>query len=219
MTPKEMRSEFNLYYNNIGSNQAPGLPDYEISVYITKAQNLVQEELYSALDSNEASKRLLASSIVYETYPTTSRDSRKSHGVDCKFIELNDCRYIINEYVEFGDSAGACLKGRVGDVTPATHDTINSVVANPFKFNNNHCVRLDVDGGVEILYKVRPESYCVTYIKRLKPVFVSTGLKSIDDTECPSNIDDLWDCELSPDIHRKVVELAAKLALQDFKMS
>ncbi len=33
----EFSSEFDVLYNNITSNQAPGLDDYEKSVFLTKA--------------------------------------------------------------------------------------------------------------------------------------------------------------------------------------
>lgn len=38
MTAAEMKEAFNVYYNNIDSNVAPGLDDYEISLFLTRAQ-------------------------------------------------------------------------------------------------------------------------------------------------------------------------------------
>lgn len=38
MTAVEMRNLFNVLYNNIMSNQAPGLNEYEISVFLTKGE-------------------------------------------------------------------------------------------------------------------------------------------------------------------------------------
>lgn len=38
MNAQEFSSEFDLLYNNISSNQAPGLTEYEKSVFLTKAQ-------------------------------------------------------------------------------------------------------------------------------------------------------------------------------------
>ena len=38
MTAVEMHQQFELLYNNIISNQAPGLNSYEISQFLTKAQ-------------------------------------------------------------------------------------------------------------------------------------------------------------------------------------
>ena len=39
MTLTEMSNEFDILYNNIMSNQAPGLDEYEKSLFLTKAQN------------------------------------------------------------------------------------------------------------------------------------------------------------------------------------
>lgn len=37
MTNKEMSDQFDLLYNNITSNQAPGLNEFDKSVFLTKA--------------------------------------------------------------------------------------------------------------------------------------------------------------------------------------
>lgn len=51
MTTAELSAEFDVLYNNITSNQAPGLNNYEKSVFLTKAQNqIVQEYFNPALD-------------------------------------------------------------------------------------------------------------------------------------------------------------------------
>ena len=38
MSGTEMLNNFNVLYNNITSNQAPGLNSYEIDLFLTKAQ-------------------------------------------------------------------------------------------------------------------------------------------------------------------------------------
>ena len=38
MNNKEFSTEFDIRFNNIMSNQAPGLDEYEKSVFLTKAQ-------------------------------------------------------------------------------------------------------------------------------------------------------------------------------------
>ena len=41
MTTTEMSNEFDILYNQVNSNQAPGVDEYEKSVFLTKAQNQV----------------------------------------------------------------------------------------------------------------------------------------------------------------------------------
>lgn len=52
MTVKEFSDQFDVLYNNITSNQAPGLTEYEKSVFLTKAQTqLVREYFNVRIDS------------------------------------------------------------------------------------------------------------------------------------------------------------------------
>lgn len=49
MTLREFSIEFDVMYNNISSNQAPGLDEYEKSVFLTRAQNMLLKEYFSPL--------------------------------------------------------------------------------------------------------------------------------------------------------------------------
>lgn len=48
MTNQEFSNEFDVLYNNITSNQAPGLNEYEKSVFLTKAQDQLVNEYFNA---------------------------------------------------------------------------------------------------------------------------------------------------------------------------
>lgn len=48
MTLSEFSDQFDVLYNNITSNQAPGLNEYEKSVYLTKAQNEIVKNYFTA---------------------------------------------------------------------------------------------------------------------------------------------------------------------------
>ncbi|MCI5629004.1 MAG: hypothetical protein MR840_02665 [Solobacterium sp.] len=60
MTTQEFNTEFDVLYNNIASNGAPGINEYEKSVFLTKAQNelikayflKVSNKLQSGYDDN-----------------------------------------------------------------------------------------------------------------------------------------------------------------------
>ena len=47
MTNKEFSNEFDVLYNSITSNQAPGLDEYEKSVFLTKAQSEILREYFN----------------------------------------------------------------------------------------------------------------------------------------------------------------------------
>lgn len=48
MTNKEFSNEFDVLYNSIASNQAPGLDEYEKSVFLTKAQSEILREYFNS---------------------------------------------------------------------------------------------------------------------------------------------------------------------------
>ena len=47
MTTQEFSNEFDVLYNNIMSNQAPGLDEYEKSVFLTKAQSEILKNYFN----------------------------------------------------------------------------------------------------------------------------------------------------------------------------
>lgn len=68
MTTQEFSIEFDILYNNLASNAAPPLNEYEKSVFLTKAQSDIVLELYSgrnnlglAFESSEEVRRYLSS--------------------------------------------------------------------------------------------------------------------------------------------------------------
>lgn len=48
MTVQEFSDQFDVLYNNITSNQAPGLNEYEKSVFLTKAQDMLVKEYFNS---------------------------------------------------------------------------------------------------------------------------------------------------------------------------
>ena len=60
MTLQELSVEFDILYNNISSNQAPGLSEYEKSVFLTQAMEAVILDLYKGTggDSFESTEEL-----------------------------------------------------------------------------------------------------------------------------------------------------------------
>ena len=146
MNTDEFYNEFNLVYNNISSNQAPGLDKYEISVYLTKSQAALEDALYAEFEQSEEARRKLAplvktqkvdavtipnSNIIYPEYTTTYKSD-----------VLNDVRYIINEQVKMSNKADRCIKEKHLRVQPVSHDEIDIIVKNPFRFNIGTALRL-----------------------------------------------------------------------------
>lgn len=54
MTTQEFSNEFEVLYNNIMSNQAPGLDEYEKSVFLTKAQEELVRDYFNSRNVKNA---------------------------------------------------------------------------------------------------------------------------------------------------------------------
>ena len=52
MDIKEFSAEFDILYNNITSNIAPGLTEYEKSVFLTQAQEQLVKRVSQIIDTN-----------------------------------------------------------------------------------------------------------------------------------------------------------------------
>lgn len=57
MTVNEFSNQFDLLYNNITSNQAPGLNEYEKSIFLTKAQDEIVKNYFEANSQGNTIKK------------------------------------------------------------------------------------------------------------------------------------------------------------------
>ena len=83
MAGSELRNLFDIQYNNIFSGYAPGINDYERSIYLTKAVKELVQTYYTgqadgnSVDSTEELRELLAfytkEKNISELQQTTSR--------------------------------------------------------------------------------------------------------------------------------------------------
>ena len=219
MNIDEFYNEFNLVYNNISSNQAPGLDKYEISVYLTKAQATLVDALYAEFEKSEEARRKLANLV------ETKKLSKISISIDnniypdytTNYAFPNDVRYIINEQVKMNSSADECIAGKYIKVQPIIHDEVDTIVQNPFRFNIRRALRLDTSSNgnpyIEILTKDKNiEYYQIRYVKNPDPIILDYFNEKIDGI---NNI--TLTGSLPKETHRQIVEIAAKMAYADYK--
>lgn len=147
MTTQEFSNEFDVLYNNIMSNQAPGLDEYEKSIFLTKAQEELVRDYFNSrnvknaqgFDDNQKRQydfSTLLSSITLPDFIDTYRalsarglviynnifDSRAK-----KYIAPSDLFLVINESIE--DSAK-----RRYSVLPISYDEYNRLMLKPYGF-------------------------------------------------------------------------------------
>lgn len=171
MTISELSAEFDILYNNITSNQAPGLSEYEKSVFLTQAQEAIIAELYNgnikdSFESSEALTRYL-SSLVAQVKPDTL--SPLTNSLYKKSVEVT-----LNEDVMFIIYEQAKVDGNIAIVVPTTHDTLYSIINNPFKGpNNRRVLRVSKGNNVELYYSgTSLTDYIYRYVKRPVPIIL-----------------------------------------------
>lgn len=226
MTPNELKSEFNLYYNNLASNMAPGLDDVEISVYLTKGQEVLLDALYNEFEKSEEARRKLApvvdtSKLTVITVP----DARILYPeYTTAFKPIENLRYIVNEQVKMASNANTCIKGKHLKVHPCSHDELDNTIENPYKFNIRRALRLDTSNNgskyIEILTKDKHiDYYQVRYVRTPEPIMIYTSSDYTDTINSYSPLSTPRPATLPDETHRQIVEIAAKLAYQDYKNS
>lgn len=147
MTTQEFSNEFDVLYNNIMSNQAPGLDEYEKSIFLTKAQEELVRDYFNSrnvknaqgFDDNQKRQydfSTLLSSITLPDFIDTYR-ALSVHGTDTYntifdsrakiYIAPSDLFLVINESIE--DSAK-----RRYSVLPISYDEYNRLMLKPYGF-------------------------------------------------------------------------------------
>lgn len=226
----ELLNEFNVLYNSITSNQAPGLDDYEISVFLTKAQNeLVRDyfdprknKVQEGFDGSE--KRQIDFSMIMSSV-TYSKDALKESIFDkrkeSRSVEIaDDVMMLVNEYVIVNrDNKEERLV-----VIPITYTQYSMFMSKPYKrpiknqawrlldnSNNKKAADLIVGPFDEI------KEYVIRYVRRPRAIILRdfTG----EDVSFDGGIQTEQTCELDksllPELVQRAVELAKAAYLGD----
>lgn len=224
MNIQELLQTFNLYYNNISSNQAAGLDHYEISKYFTKAQPIVVDSIYAEYEKSEDARRKLANLVVTTKLSVATVDEVNILYPEYTtvYTQPTNLRYIVNEQIRMNASADKCVKGKVIDIQPVLHDELDDIIKNPYRFNMHRGLRLDTEYGIEILTKDKNiDYYQIRYIKNPEPIVIifndaeNSPNDYVDGVQFMNN--NASNGSLIPELHDKLAEIAAKLAYQDYK--
>lgn len=229
MNTTEFSNEFDVLYNNITSNQAPGLDEYEKSVFLTRAQDDILKAYFkvtgnkdgAGFDGSEKrqidfSKLLKVSSLQHinkeqsDEYPSVTLDD------DSEIFKWPvDIFLILNETLNVERSD----KNITLQVVPISYTEYTRLKSKPFKKpiksqawrlqqnHNSNLVELIVQSNDSVgVYKIR-------YIKKPYPIilqdFTSDGL-SIEGKSQP--FDDTFCCELDSILHQEILQRAVELA-------
>ena len=143
MTIIEFSNQFDILYNNITSNQAPGLNEYEKSVFLTKAQDEIVKNYFEASSLGNTVKKGFDDTILrqmdFSSLMTTREyqdgiigESTLDPRAIVYDIPENDNVYIvINESLHLMDDNGV-VKG-VRQVVPLSYIEYSRLMLKPFK--------------------------------------------------------------------------------------
>jgi hypothetical protein len=205
-----VRDRFNLQYNNIFSNQAPGLVDYEISMYLTMAHIEIIDEYSANVDLFEKNRAILTSYLINDKLPGTVATT-KDRGIDYQTFEFTENYWKIMKEYAITDSNPQGIP-----IKPITYDGFNTMSVNPYKKPNGlKGWRLDINvddddkRDVKILFKKISDT---DYIKIYDVVYLVTPKSfDLDNDSIPNNLDD------NPFLAEKIINRAVELATRDYR--
>lgn len=233
MKSTEFLQEFNILYNNINSDAAPGFEPFEISVLLTKAQDELLKNYFNPLGNkykegyDDSIKRQIdfstLNSVVSLKEAVTATPKFDSRAIQYE-LPL-DVLFMVNEELIF---QGEGLS-KTRQVIPLAHEDYIRLMSKPYgEPLKNQAWRLIGNPGtlfniIEVIPNINDrlligytKTYTIRYIRRPKPILLmdfSTTGQSIDGymgTEADYNLEN--PCELNPEIHREIVQRAVELA-------
>lgn len=237
MTDKEIKineqfsNEFDVLYNSITSNQAPGLDEYEKSIFLNRAQdeivksyfnpktNKVQEG-FDGTERRQIDFSMITKSKIYENFDTPLFDSREQ--VKSVTIE-DDILMLINEYLEVDRLLimRPPFKSEQVRLTvlPITYVEYSRLMSKPYKWPlKNQAWRLIGNRGerknVELIAGPFDTitKYAIRYVKRPRAIRLADfGNMTIDGESTPQC------CELDPILFPEIIQRACELASAVYK--
>ena len=191
MTPEEFSNQFDVLYNNITSNQAPGLTEYEKSVFLTKAQNEKVKNFFTPASPGNVINQGFDDSALrqadFSCLMKTATGDKVSGSVPPKidsrskvFTFPPDVFIVINESVRIGNST------KNYQVLPLRYDEYTRLMSKPFQRPCKNQVWRLINSGtgngntstkyVELIGAPGTDdsdfTYTVRYIRKPKPIIV-----------------------------------------------
>ena len=224
MTIPEFSNEFDVLYNNIMSNQAPGLDEYEKSVFLTKAQSEIIKNYFNPKGNkyqegfDGSQKRQVDFSKLMKTYASSGTAPAPTSFFGnvtgaYKITWPDDVFVVVNEVVDVTKKDDN-RKYRL-QVIPIKYDEYLRVSSKPYKQPlKNQAWRIingenDINLIVGHLNSVSDDGYHIRYVKHPKPII----LESLVGTDLSINKETkAMGCELDSEIHPEILQRAVELA-------
>lgn len=235
MTAIEMSNEFDLLYNNVASNQAPGLTEYEKSVFLTKAQIQLLNSYFNPKGNkfqegfDDSAKRQIDFSNIVKVLkqPTAITNTNNTiatfDGRSSLFNFPVNVLFVLNEQVE--TDAYSSHDVTKLNVVPINYEAYSVLMQKPYKYPmKRQAWRLMVSPAaaqsgdtvdkhtiVELIAPGNLTNYVVRYVKRPNPI-VLIDLNDEYETLSIEGVSSVSPCELDESLHEEIVQRAVELA-------
>lgn len=215
MTLQEFSNEFDVLYNNIMSNAAPGLNEYEKSLFLTKAQNELILNYFSQKRNkygegfDDSSIRQSEFTNLIKVVEVTTHTTGLFNPRGLLFTLPNDFLLSVNE--SFKCTSGTFV---VQVITNSQYDFLmQKSFPEPTKRQVWKLIHNDTGSKIEIIphsYDIlTTSSYVLRYIKKPAPIIL-VALNSIGATI--EGVSTTSNCELNSILHPQIVNRAVELA-------
>lgn len=210
MKSTEWSNEFDIFYNSITSNKAPGLDEYEKSVILTEAQYIIVRELLSgtysgrSIEEVEDMRRSLDS-----LYETDNPIRIEGVGIDPNSTLYKPTKNNIWSIIYESAQIENCCPDKSAEVIPVKHDQWHRIKNNPFRGpSKKRVLRIDYGNNkLELISKYPIESYSIRYIRKPSPIILAPlGELSIE------GINEVTECELNSILHRAILDRGVRIA-------
>lgn len=216
-----VRDRFNLQYNNVFSNQAPGLEDFELSMYLNMAHVEIIDNYSNDLDLFEKYRAVLTGYIYDDVIPGTAYtghsdpliSSGTTRGIDYQLFEFSEDYWrILKEYaITNSNQDGITIK-------PIKYDEFNTMCQNPYKKPNglkgwrldiNYDPNTDSKRDVKIFFKKMDAN---DYIKEYRVVYLVTPDRfDLESDVIPKTL------EHNLFLTEKIINRAVEFATRDYR--
>lgn len=225
MTTQEFSNEFDVLYNNIMSNQAPGLDEYEKSVFLTKAQLEILKNYFNPKGNkygqgfDENAKR----QIDFSTLITVAKPSQYTPtGNYVKFDDRSQLYRMPQDILLMLNETGInTVDGvkRLISIIPMNYEEYARLMSKPWKqpLKNQGWRLFQSTSGVDFIseviikYDSTLTDYKIRYVKRPKPIILANLADEYSNVSI-EGINTITECELDPILHPEILQRAVELA-------
>lgn len=219
MTVKEFSNSFDVLYNNIMANAAPGLNEYEKSVFLTKAQEEIIKNYFNPKGNkyqegfDNSSKRQIDFSSLISVKEATATTLSPIFDTRAKVYKLpEDLFLIINENITTDTGIKQVIALKYDEYTRL----MSKPYKEPLKFQAWRLITTGDDNST-IQSEIISHSgetitkYTIRYIRKPKPIILCNLNNDYGDVSINGE-SSISECELNPSIHEEILQRAVELA-------